>query len=248
MGMRLSNVVTITRYVLLSSRHWVYVSLGFTLMFPILWLILLRAVGNPRYMDYFVVGTVVNTSFLIPFLGTSQDMAYFKRESSIYTLLYSNGADHWEIALGYILQLIVLNTPSIVALLFLSVLIMGLSYGIVQIVVTIVTAVLISLSSALLGYALGISVKNYRVVNQIAQIIPWPLLLLAPVYYPITILPPVLRYVSLALPTTYMALAINGSLGLNLGDLSRGLAGMFVYSLASILIARYAIVRGEVNG
>ncbi|WP_243675795.1 hypothetical protein [Vulcanisaeta distributa] len=57
-----------------------------------------------------------------------------------------------------------------------------------------------------------------------------------------------LRYVSLALPTTYMALAINGSLNLNLNELLVGLGGIFVYSLASILIVRYAIVRGEVNG
>ncbi|WP_243675796.1 hypothetical protein [Vulcanisaeta distributa] len=52
-------------------------------------------------------------------------------------------------------------------------------------------AIAVSLASALLGYALGIGVRNYRVVNQASQVIPWPpLLLLAPVYYPITVLPP----------------------------------------------------------
>ena len=246
--MRLSKTYTVAKYIILSSRNWIYVGLGFTLMFPILWLTLLKIVGNPQYMSYFIAGTVVNTSFLIPFLGTSQDLAYFRRGSAIYTILFSNGADHWDIALGYITQLIVLNLPSIVSLLIISILIIGVSYGLVQVLATIATAVFISLSSALLGYALAMGVKNYRIVNQASQVIPWPLLLLAPVYYPITILPPALRYVSLALPTTYMALAINGSLSLNQVELIRGLLGLLVYSSASILIARYAVIRGEVNG
>ncbi|ABW02383.1 ABC-2 type transporter [Caldivirga maquilingensis IC-167] len=245
---RLSNIYTVTKYIMLSSRHWIYASLAFTLMFPILWLILLRVVGNPQYMGYFIVGTVVNTSFLVPFLGTSQDIAYFRRGSAIYALLFSNGADHWDIALGYITQLIALNLPSVVSLLILSTLIIGTSYGVVQVLATVATAVFISLSSALLGYALAMGIRNYRIVNQAAQVIPWPLLLLAPVYYPITILPPVLRYVSLALPTTYMALAINGSLSLNSMELIKGLLGLLAYSSASILIARYAVIRGEVNG
>ncbi|WP_291767838.1 ABC transporter permease [Caldivirga sp. UBA161] len=246
--MRLSKTYTVAKYIILSSRNWIYAVLAFTLMFPILWLTLLKIVGNPQYMSYFVVGTVVNTSFLIPFLGTSQDLAYLRRGSAVYTLLFSNGAGHWDIALGYITQLITLNLPSIASLLILSVLVIGVSYGVVQILATIATAVFISLSSALLGYALAMGIKNYRIVNQLAQIIPWPLLLLAPVYYPITILPPALRYVSLALPTTYMALAINGSLSLNQVELIKGLLGLLVYSSASILIARYAVIRGEVNG
>ncbi|WP_243666330.1 ABC transporter permease [Vulcanisaeta sp. JCM 16159] len=216
-------------------------------MFPILWLVLLRIVGNPAYMGYFIIGTVVNTSFVIPFVATAQDISSFKRET-IYSLMFANGADHWDIALGYILQLMFLSIPSVVALLVLAIFIVGESYGIIEIVLTIVVAIAISLASALLGYALGIGIRNYRVVNQVSQVVPWPLLLLAPVYYPITVLPPVLRYASLALPTTYMALAIDGSLSLNLNELLVGLAGIFVYSLASILIVRYAIVRGEVNG
>jgi ABC-2 type transport system permease protein len=45
-----------------------------------------------------------------------------------------------------------------------------------------------------------------------------------------------------------MALAIHGSLVLNPVELIRGLLGLLVYSSASILIARYAVIRGEVNG
>ena len=246
--MRLSNVITIAKYILLSSRAWIYTALGFTLMFPVLWLVLLRIVGNPHYVDYFIVGTVVNTSFLIPFIGTAQDMAYFRRGSSIYSLLYSNGADHWDIAIGYIIQGMIYSVPSIIALLLFSMLIMGTYYGALQLAITVAVAMLIALSSALLGYALGVGVRNYRVVNQVSQVIPWPLLLLAPVYYPITVLPTALRYVSLALPTTYMAFAINGALVLDFNELFIGLLGVFVYSLASILIARRAIIRGEVNG
>ncbi len=247
-AMKLSNAYTIAKYIMLSSRHWIYVSVGFTLIFPALWLTLLRIIGNPQYMGYFIVGTVVNTSFLIPFIGTSQDIAYFRRSSAIYTLMFSNGAGHWDIALGYITQLIILNLPSIVSLLILSILITNAAYRAVQVLATVAVAVFISLSSALLGYALGMGIKNYRIVNQVAQIIPWPLLLLAPVYYPITVLPPVLRYISLTLPTTYMALAINGSLSLNASELVRGILGLLAYSSASILIARYAVIRGEVNG
>ena len=246
--MRLGNIIIIAKYLLLSSRGWIYVSLGFMLMFPVLWLILLRIVGNPQYMNYFIVGTVVNSSFLVPFIGAAQDMAYFRRGSSIYTLLYSNGADHWDIAIGYIIHGMIYSVPSIIALFLSSILIMGMSYGITQLTITVAVASLIALSSALLGYALAMGIKNYRVVQQLSQIIPWPLILLAPVYYPITILPTALRYVSLALPTTYMAFAINGALGLDLNELFIGLLGVFAYSLASILITKHAIVRGEVSG
>jgi ABC-2 type transport system permease protein len=248
MAMKLGNAYTIAKYIMLSSRHWIYASIGLTLVFPALWLTLLRIIGNPQYMNYFIVGTVVNTSFLIPFIGTSQDLAYFRRVSAVYTLMFSNGAGHWDIVLGYIAQLITLNLSSIVSLLILSILMMNASYDIVQVLATIAMAVFISLSSALLGYALAMGIRNYRIVNQASQVIPWPLLLLAPVYYPIAVLPPVLRYISLALPTTYMALAINGSLSLSAAELLRGLVGLLVYSSASILIARYAIIRGEVNG
>lgn len=95
--MRLSNVYTVAKYMILSNRAWIYVFLGLTLMFPILWLLLLRIVGNPAYMDYFITGTVVNTSFVIPFIATAQDISSFRRET-IYSLMFANGADHWDIA------------------------------------------------------------------------------------------------------------------------------------------------------
>jgi ABC-2 type transport system permease protein len=246
--MRLGRAMVISKYLLLSSRGWVYVGVTASLIYPILWLVLLRVVGNPQYLQYFVVGTVVNTSFLIPFIGTAQDMAHLRRASTRYTVLYSNGADHWDIALGYVVHMLLFTLPSIVSTLLLLMAILGVHYSVVQVVVTLMTALVIVLTSSLLGYALGIGVKNYRITNQVSQVITWPLLLLAPVYYPITILPQALRLVSLALPTTYMALAIHGSLVLNPVELFRGLLGLLVYSSASILIARYAIIRGEVNG
>jgi ABC-2 type transport system permease protein len=246
--MRLGRAMVISKYLLLSSRSWVYAAVSFTLIYPILWLVLLRVVGNPQYLQYFVVGTVVNTSFTTPFVAASQDIALLRRGSTIYTVLFSNGADHWDIALGYIVHMLLFTLPSIVSLLLLLMVILGVYYSVVQIVITLVTALVIVFSSSLLGYALGIGIRNYRIVVQVSQVISWPLLLLAPVYYPITILPQALRLVSLALPTTYMALAIHGSLALNPMELFRGLLGLLVYSSASILIARYAIIRGEVNG
>ena len=246
--MRLGRAMVISKYLLLSSRGWVYVGVTASLIYPILWLVLLRVVGNPQYLQYFVVGTVVNTSFLIPFIGTAQDMAHLRRASTRYTVLYSNGADHWDIALGYVVHMLLFTLPSIVSTLLLLMAILGVHYSVVQVVVTLMTALVIVLTSSLLGYALGIGVKNYRITDQVSQVITWPLLLLAPVYYPITILPQALRLVSLALPTTYMALAIHGSLVLNPVELFRGLLGLLVYSSASILIARYAIIRGEVSG
>jgi len=246
--MRLGRAMVISKYLLLSSRGWVYVGVTASLIYPILWLVLLRVVGNPQYLQYFVVGTVVNTSFLIPFIGAAQDMAHLRRASTRYTVLYSNGADHWDIALGYVVHMLLFTLPSIASTLLLLMAILGVHYSVVQVVVTLMTALVIVLSSSLLGYALGIGVKNYRITNQVSQVITWPLLLLAPVYYPITILPQALRLVSLALPTTYMALAIHGSLALNPMELFMGLLGLLVYSSASILIARYAIIRGEVSG
>ena len=246
--MRLGRAMVISKYLLLSSRSWVYAAVSFTLIYPILWLVLLRVVGNPQYLQYFVVGTVVNTSFLIPFIGAAQEMAHLRRASTRYTVLFSNGADHWDIALGYVVYMLLFTLPSIASTLLLLMVILGVHYSVVQVVVTLMTALVIVLSSSLLGYALGIGVKNYRITDQVSQVITWPLLLLAPVYYPITILPQALRLVSLALPTTYMALAIHGSLVLNPVELFRGLLGLLVYSSASILIARYAIIRGEVSG
>ena len=245
--MRLGNVYAVAKYIILSSRAWIYASLGFTLMFPVLWLLLLKIVGNPTYMEYFIVGTVVNTSFTIPFIGTSQDISTFKRET-IYSMLFANGADHSDIALGYIMQVVALSMPSIAVLLALAVAMMGIEYGAIQIALALAVAILISLASALLGYALGIGIRNYRIVNQVSQIVPWPLLLLAPVYYPITILPTILRHIALILPTTYMALTVEGALNLNPAALAVGLVGILAYSSASVLITRYAVVRGEVNG
>ncbi len=174
--MRPGNVYAVAKYIILSSRAWIYAALGFTLMFPILWLLLLKMVGNPIYVEYFIVGTVVNTSFGIPFIGASQDISMFKRET-IYSMLFANGADHFDIALGYIIQVVALSTPSIVALLALAVIMMGgIRYGgVIQITLAVAAAILISLASALLGYALGVGgVRNYRVVNQVSQIVPWP--------------------------------------------------------------------------
>jgi len=185
--MRLGRAMVISKYLLLSSRGWVYVGVTASLIYPILWLVLLRVVGNPQYLQYFVVGTVVNTSFLIPFIGAAQDMAHLRRASTRYTVLYSNGADHWDIALGYVVHMLLFTLPSIASTLLLLMAILGVHYSVVQVVVTLMTALVIVLSSSLLGYALGIGVKNYRITNQVSQVITWPLLLLAPVYYPITL-------------------------------------------------------------
>ncbi len=101
---------------------------------------------------------------------------------------------------------------------------MGIRYGVTQIALVLAVAIFISLASALLGYALGIGVRNYRAVNQVSQIVPLPLLL-APVYYPITVLPAMLRHIALILPITYMALTVEGDLNLNLATLTKGTTG-----------------------
>lgn len=246
--MRLSNALLLSKYILLSSRGWVYVAVGFTLIFPLLWLLLLRVVGNPQYMDYFVIGTVVNTSFLMPFIAVAQDIALMRHGSKLYSLLFANGASHMDIAMGYILQIMITLIPNVVSLLVVAMLIMGIKYPLMGIILTLLVSVIIILSSSLMGYALAMGLRNYRITNQISQVLPWPLLMLGPVYYPVSLLPPFLRQVSYALPTTYMALAVNGSLTLNLPNLVMGLLGLLVYSSASVLIARYAIIRGEVYG
>ncbi|MGK0550062.1 MAG: ABC transporter permease [Pyrobaculum sp.] len=246
--MRWGKVLTITEYMIVMGRRWAYVAIGITLIFPVLWLVLLKVVGNPQYVNYFIVGTVVNASFLVPFIGTTQDMGYFKRASSIYTMLSSNGADDLDIAIGYLLHTAILNTPVIIALLSASIVIMGASFGVVEILAATGAALLISLISALLGYSLGISIRNYRISNQLSQIVPWPLLLLAPVYYPASVLPEALRYISMAMPTTYMALAVNGVLNLDLHQAATGLAGLSIYAFISIAIAKYAMHRSERYG
>ena len=246
--MRLRRAIVITEFMVLMSRRWAYVAVGFTLMFPVLWLALLKVVGNPQFAGYFIVGTVVNASFLVPFIGATQDMAYFKRASSIYSLLFSNGADDVEIALGYLLHVTILSAPVVAVLLLASIFIMGMPYSVAEIATATGVALLISLASAILGYSLGISIKNYRLSNQLSQIIPWPLLLLAPVYYPASVLPETLRYISMVSPTTYMALAINGALNFKLDELAAGLAGISLYSLSSIALAMWAIRRSKTYG
>lgn len=246
--MGLGKSLIVAGYMFSSNRRLIFTLIGFQLIYPLAWLIFLKIIGSSGYLEYFIVGTMVNASFLTPFVASAQEISWMRHGSRLYSLLFSNGAGHVDIALGYVVQNVMLLVPNLAALLALSVAFMGARYPLTGMLLALASSVMIGSSSTLIGYALAMSIRDYRAVNQLSQIIGLPLIFLSPTYYPLSILPPVLRYVSYALPTTYMALAVHGSLMLNARELYMGLLGLLAYSAASVLIARYAIYRGEVSG
>lgn len=246
--MRLGRALVIAKYMVLASRGWSLVLVWFMVPFPLLWLWILRLVGNSAYVVYFIVGTVISTSFTMSYTVTAQDVAQMKYWSRQYSLLLANGAGHLEIALSYVAQSVAMITGASALLLVLSAALTGASYGPPQILAAAGTSALVSAASTLLGYAHAISIRNVTLSQQMAQVIPWLLLFAAPVYYPAYLMPQPLRLISAVLPTTYMADALRGSLALNAAEIARGAGGLLAYSIASILILIYAIRREERHG
>ncbi|ACB40031.1 ABC transporter permease [Pyrobaculum neutrophilum] len=246
--MRLGNVLVIAKYMVLATRGWHITLAWFMVPYPLLWLWLLKLVGYPTYVEHFVVGTVLSTAFQMPYVVTAQDVASMKHWSRQYSLLLANGADHLEIALSYLAQSTATTAGASVLLLAASAAVAGVAYGPAQVAAAAGASALISAASCLLGYAQAIGIRNPALSQQMAQIVPLLLILVAPVYYPADLLPEPLRAASHLLPTTYMAYALRGALALNPEEAARGAAGILAYAAASALVTIYAVRREQRHG
>ena len=87
--------------------------------------------------------------------------------------------------------------------------------------------------SATSGFLLALyGPAKYRANSSITNIISFLIIFLAPIYYPIDVLPEGLRYISLAIFTTHSALVLKGIVNLeNLNVLSPNLAFLILFSL-----------------
>ena len=102
---------------------------------------------------------------------------------------------------------------------------------------------LVALTSAAVGYALAVSLPP-TVASQIASFMSIVLLLFSPINYPLSRLPEVLQDIHRALPVTYMADVIRGSLSGEYGA-NRSLAFGVVsaYCVAGLALAVRAAAR-----
>lgn len=244
----MARALVIVKYFMLASRGWAYAGISYSLMFPVLWLFLLGLVGNKDFGVFFLVGSVVSTIFVIPFISSAQEAAYLKYGSTQYSLLFSNGAGHWDIMAGVVATNLIYALPSVPALLYFSSAWLGIRLTPAQFASTSLISIFIGLASAMLGYSMGVGSRNYLAVNQATQVVVWPLLLLAPVYYPESLIPEPLRGLAYLLPTTHMALSIRGVLQLNPAAMWTGFVGLSAYFAAAAAIVIYSIKRGERYG
>lgn len=79
----------------------------------------------------------------------------------------------------------------------------------------IILLILLALSFSGIGALLGITAKNNLQANILSQIAGFGILMISPVFFPLSVLPKTIQYLAMGLPTTYAAYGLRKVLILN---------------------------------
>ncbi|BCU66732.1 hypothetical protein HS7_01690 [Sulfolobales archaeon HS-7] len=212
------------------SKGSIISGLFYLIMFPIGFLV---AFGSAFKDVYIISGTVTMYIFVTAFLITSQTVSFLKYSGQL-TLLYTAKIRKWVITLSSVLYELIFNFPVIILLVLLA----------EPIVHTVPNWPLLALTYVIgggyafvFGLALGTGV-SVRTVNQLSQVFTWIFSFFAPTFFPISLLPPFLRYLALLEPTTMISQELDAVLS---GGFSYqyfiGMVAFLIVSIITYLIA-----------
>lgn len=182
-----------------------------SLLQPFFFLYFLHRISPPEFFPLQVAGAMIFSTQNIGSWCLS-DSAVFRIELRLQDIFVASPHDKLRYLFGVAFSNLIAAMPALIVLgVILSFVTTVTPIGWIVLAACILT---IWILYSAIGIAVSSRLRSQREVWPVGNLIFTLLGILSPLYYPITILPPVWREVAHLLPATYAALLVQGSLGL----------------------------------
>jgi ABC-2 type transport system permease protein len=234
----LRQIATATLMLLKEATRELGLVLGFSILFPIGILFFLDVQVPATDRVQVLVGTIMMEMSLLNVNALAQSMGQDK-DTKIFDLWVSLPVSPVVYTVSTALSFLPFSLASAFVTLIVASTAFGISLPLTLIPLLIAGLLLVWLSTLGIGFLIGAYGRTPRQINTYAQLVGILLTFFAPVFYPVTFLPPELQVVAYLWPLTWGSVFLVGILnGVELTVLRAGavLAGFVVFWF--ILIAR----------
>ncbi len=179
--------------------------------FPLSLLFIVGVFSHGMLLSYALVGGIVSIAASNG-LSAAGEIAFFKLEDMYQDLIVTTRTSAMDYMLGEMIGGIFWSIPSII--LFVA---LDIFYGLLTpyaLVMTLIVALLVILSTASIAFLLSSFVKHLRNIWAVSSILSLVITVLPPTYYPYTYLPPNILWVLALSPTTPASVVEQGVFGL----------------------------------
>ncbi|MGC8556087.1 MAG: ABC transporter permease [Conexivisphaera sp.] len=206
---------------------------------PLSILIILEFVSRGSTLQFGIVGGL--TMIIVSNgLGLLSDAASYRLYFKLQDMIVAGPVSQWAYMLGLALSGLLFSVPGLAIFLAL----MGvLGVHVYSAAEAALSIALLWAVSASLGFSLSLFFRDLKEVWSTTSILVFAISVLPPVYYPLTLLPAWLRYVSLVSPTASAAALLQESMGLL--DLGTGLRAASALILVLEAVVFFAIAASK---
>lgn len=213
----------------LLSMAWLF-STPFTILF------LFYVVAGEEALPSAFIG-----SYLMLFVGAGVsvigDVVWFKREVKIQDIFVASPMSAFEYMTGVALAELFFSSPGII---LLSIPLLFLNFNLYAILTIVIVPSITWIIVSSISFYLSTFVPNVRNGWQISSILSLILTILPPIFYPIEIIPEILRPLAYIIPTTHSAQLLKHSMNiikLSENDILLSLLYLLLFSIFSIFLA-----------
>ena len=196
------QTATATRMLMVETTRALGFVLGFTIIFPIGILFFLNVLVPPDLRVQVVVGTIMMEMALLNVNALAQTMGQDK-ESRIFDFWVSLPVNPVVYTFANALSILPYSLVSALVTLGVAVYGFGVPFSLAVLPLLIGGLLLVWASTFGIGFLIGAFGRSPRQINSYAQLVGVILTFFTPVFYSVTILPPVLRAVAYAWPLTW---------------------------------------------
>ena len=186
-------------------------SIVFTAMIPFSFLFIVFVIGGGQYTHLAFAGSLVAAAAGYG-LATGNNIINWKVEYKIQDVFVSSPVSSFTYMAGIALSELLFGLPAFAILVTLVVIFS--SNFLLSAVIVIVTLVLVWASTSSIGYFISTRSTHPRFVESFIAFLRIAVVVLPPVFYPLSIIPTEeLRYLAYAIPTTHASLILQHAIG-----------------------------------
>jgi len=185
-------------------------SIIFTAMIPFSFLFIVFVIGGGKYTYLAFAGSLVSAAAGYG-LATGNNIINWKVEYKMQDIFVSSPVSSFTYMAGIALAELLFGLPAFAVLVTLVVIFS--SDFLFSTVMAIVTLILVWASTSSIGYFISTRSTHPRFVESFIAFLRIAVVVLPPVFYPLTIIPTELRYLAYAIPTTHASLILQYAMG-----------------------------------
>jgi ABC-2 type transporter. len=207
----LREILALALMFIKEAKAWVLVNIFFLIMFPIAMIFSFRYIIAGDMLYYLISGTITFQIAITGFVAVPQTIG-MDRDRGRLSLMIASGVPAWAYAMTSTLVNNIMAIASGFLIIGIAMLISSLGIRLISIALLLVALIVGTFQGSMIGLALAAKIRNWRLLNQVSQLLGFGLTFFAPVYFPLSVVPKYLLPLAMLEPTTYIAQAVRLSL------------------------------------